>query len=125
MAIFKAPRVSTLDRLNLILEVSEIVYDVNLNLFFGGDGSTSGGFPLGKGSSPNTYIIQLTQENIDSKNIVLPATPFYPNNVSLTPEGGIIQRNSIDYNIVDNILSWNGLGLDGYLEVGETIIVQF
>ena len=50
MAIFKAPKVTTAQRNTLILEVSELVYDMDQKAFYGGDGSTPGGFLVGESS---------------------------------------------------------------------------
>lgn len=43
MAVFKVPRITTALRQDLLLEEAEIVYDVDLKKFFGGDGVTVGG----------------------------------------------------------------------------------
>ncbi len=47
MAVLKVPRITTADRTSLLLMASEIVYDTDLDLFFGGDGVTLGGFQIG------------------------------------------------------------------------------
>jgi hypothetical protein len=124
MAVFKAPRASTQERLSLILEESEIVFDTDLKVYFGGDGFTLGGFPLGKGSGIKVYPIELTESDILLKRVELPSTPFSPENVTLIPIGGIAQVNGEDFIIQNNILTWENLGLDGFLEKGETILVQ-
>jgi hypothetical protein len=128
MAIFKVPRITTIQRLTLLLEVGEIVYDTDQNIFYGGNGIENGGFPIGSGinSSTNvTEIITLTQENIDNKEVVLNSIPIIPESVQLTPNGGIPQINGIDFQVNLNILTWNSLGLDGFLEVGDILIVQY
>jgi len=128
MAIFKVPRITTIQRLTLLLEVGEIVYDTDQNIFYGGNGIENGGFPIGSGinSSTNvTEIMTLTQENIDNKEVVLNSIPVIPESVQLTPNGGIPQINGVDFQVNLNILTWNSLGLDGFLEVGDILIVQY
>lgn len=125
MAIFKVPRVTTSSRLSLTLEESEIVYDVDLDLFFGGNGIDRGGFPLGRGTESKIYIKTLTASDIENKRIVLDPAPSYPASVTLTPIGGIPQANGIDFEVVENELRWSGLGLDNFLEANESLIVSY
>jgi hypothetical protein len=70
-------------------------------------------------------IFTLTQSQIDSKSIPLSDIPVSP--VSLIPDGALPQRNYIDFMFIesDNSLTWAGLGLDGFLEVGETLEVSY
>lgn len=130
MAVFKTPKITTVSRLALTLDASEIVYDLDLQEFFGGDGSTLGGFPIGKGSTGNgggAYNVQfvtLTPQDIINKYIILETTPTSPEDVLLTPEGGLLQLYGQDYTVSANHLSWDGLGLDGFLEAGEYLIIQ-
>lgn len=39
--------------------------------------------------------------------------------------GGLIQLPIVDFDVVGDLLSWNGRGLDGILEAGETIVVVY
>lgn len=52
MSVFKLPRITTVQRTPLVLELGELVYDTDLDAVFRGDGTTAGGQPLGAGS-PN------------------------------------------------------------------------
>ncbi len=124
MAIFKAPRISTSQRMNLVLDQSEIVFDINQNIFYGGDGFTLGGNPIGAGQT-DKEVLQLTEQNIISKSVVLSKSPSFPQIVSLIPAGGIPQLNGVDFQVSGNVLSWSGLGLDNFLEVGETLLIQY
>lgn len=129
MAIFKAPKITTAARVGLTLQESEIVYDLDLKEFFGGDGALLGGFPIGKGangggSAYNVQFIILTTQDILNKYVTLEATPTVEEDVLVTPEGGPMQIYGNDYIVNGNQLSWDGLGLDGVLEVGEYLIVQ-
>jgi hypothetical protein len=125
MAIFKAPRISKAQREALTLDASEIVYDTTTNNYFGGDGLTLGGFPIGKGSSLITDKIEITQENIDNKSVELSQIPLYPSSVTLTFMGGIHQENGVDFEVTSNVISWNGLGLDGFIELGDNLVIQY
>jgi len=123
MAIFKVPRITTAQRLGITLEAAEIVFDTNLSQFFGGDGSTAGGISIGAGISVETRV--LTTQEITDKKLTLNTTPLTPSNILLTPEGGIPQRYGIDFTVSGNELSWNGLGLDGFLASGEYITIVY
>lgn len=125
MAVFKAPRLNSTQRASLTLEVSEIVYDTDQNIFYGGNGVDIGGFPLGFGGGSQLFVKVLTQTDIDNKYVILPDEAFYPDKVRLNIIGGIEQLNGVDYQVIDDVLSWNGLGLDNFLEVGETLLIQY
>lgn len=125
MAIFKAPRITTTQRMGLILQSSEIVFDMDLNMFFGGNDLQPGGFPMGRGAEPTSKQVTLSATNITNKKIVLESAPINPLSVSLIPDGGIPQRNEIDFEVIGNEVSWSGMGLDGVLEDGETIFLTY
>lgn len=127
MAIFKAPKITTIQRQTLLLDVSELVYDVDQNIFYGGDGVTVGGLPIGSnvGTSITPQRIELTQQDIDNKYVILNIAPLYPNTVGLTCENGIPQINGVDFIVNGNILSWDGLGLDNFLDNTDVLIVQY
>lgn len=125
MAVFKAPRLNEVQRMGLVLEASEVVYDTTVKSFFGGDGLTLGGFPIGKGIGTNVDKVTLSQQNLDEKKVSLSSPPAVPGAVTLLPIGGIPQVNGIDFEVVGNELSWNGLGLDNFLELGEQLIIQY
>lgn len=125
MAIFKVPRITTVQRVGITLEPSEIVYDTNQNKFYGGDGTTVGGKELGSGGLTQSETFVLTSVEIASKQITLANEPLFPFTVSLLPVGGIHQINGIDFQVTGAVVSWSGLGLDNFLEVGDTLIVQY
>ena len=125
MAIFKAPKITTLQRNNLVLEGSEVVYDVDQKAFYGGDGVTNGGFPIGANAGSISERIQLTQEDINNKFVTLASTPLIPSSVVLSCEGGIGQVYGIDFIVVGNQLRWEGLGLDNFLDNTDVLLVQY
>lgn len=125
MAVFKAPRISSSQRATLTLEASEIVYDTDLNSFYGGNGIDLGGFPIGQGASSSNLTYTLTELDVQRSFIVLPNEPFSPSTVKLDVFGGIPQINGIDFIVSGDVLSWSGLGLDNFLEPGETLLIQY
>jgi hypothetical protein len=72
-----------------------------------------------------TDILTIGQQEVDNKQVTLSSSPSSPNSVSLTFLEGIEQDNGIDFIVNGNILSWDGLGLDGFIEVGDVIIVRY
>jgi hypothetical protein len=125
MAIFKAPRITTDQRLNLTLGTSELVYDINQKAFYGGDGETLGGFPIGANAGFLVQRIELTQEDIDNKFVTLSSAPLSPSSVILIPEGGPPQAYGVDFIVVGNQLRWEGLGLDNFLDTTDVLLVQY
>jgi hypothetical protein len=125
MAVFKVPKISSFQRETLMLSSAEIVYDTDNGVYYGGNDVVMGGFPLGTGGASSVETFILDQEDIDNKKIVLSSEPFYPSAVQLTVVGGIQQINGIDFEVSGNEISWNGLGLDNFLEVNDTLIIQF
>jgi len=125
MAIFKAPKLTSAQRNNLVLEVSELVYDLDQKAFYGGDGSVSGGFLVGATSGFIVETIELTQQNINDKFVTLAQTPLISSAVIVTPEGGISQVNGVDYSIIGSKLSWENLGLDDFLDSTDVLIIQY
>jgi len=124
MAVVRLPRITTQKRSDLVLSESEIVYDTDTRAFYGGDGVNAGGFLVGQ-SGLHTERITLNQENLDNKRVILSKAPAMPNSVMLTPEEGIPQVNGIDFIVNGNILSWDGLGLDNFLEINEVLVIQY
>jgi hypothetical protein len=71
-------------------------------------------------------IITLTAQDIAEKKIVLSFIPEFPERIKLTPDGGPQQIYAIDYIIINrNELSWSNLGLDGFLEAGEIVFINY
>jgi hypothetical protein len=124
MAVVKLPRITSDQRANLVLEASEIVYDVDKKAFFGGDGTNIGGFLVGQSGSHVERIV-LTEQHLSDKSVILSKIPASPASVMLTPEEGIPQVNGIDFTVNGNILSWDSLGLDNFLEINEVLVIQY
>jgi hypothetical protein len=78
-----------------------------------------------KQNTIQTEIFTLSALDITNKFLTLSSTPQSLETVSLFPAGGINQVNGIDFDVVSNVLSWNGLGLDGFLEAGDVLIIKY
>lgn len=79
-------------------------------------------------SSPNQYKVEkftLLNGDIINKYVTLAATPTTASLVRLVIINGLEQDYSTDFTVSGNQVSWNGLGLDGVLEINEKIIVIY
>lgn len=81
-----------------------------------------------QGPPGRSFVLEkiiLTQQDIDNKQIQLSSIPPSPDNVVVFPEGGIAQIAGIDFAVQNDVLTWDTLGLDGFLDLGETLIIQY
>jgi hypothetical protein len=68
---------------------------------------------------------ELDLVDILNKEITLLDTPMTPQFVLLQVDGGAPAFYSLDFTVSGNVLSWNGLRLDGLLEVGDRVQVIY
>ena len=153
MAILRVPRITTAQRAPLVLLDGEIVFDTDKGSFYGGDGVTAGGIPVSlPEGGPSGYLlakatatdfdtewisqdalsqewkseaITLTEAHVLEKKFALSFIPKAPESVRFVPDGGPEQRLGVDYQVLNSEIIWDGLTLDGFLEVGETIRVVY
>ncbi len=155
MAILRVPRITTAQREGLVLLDGEIVFDTDIQKFFGGDGSTAGGIAVGAGvptggdtgsilakASTANYdtewidlesikithrrqVVTLSNSDITQKKFTLHHAPIFPETIQFIPDGGIHQRYDEDFTVTGSDISWNGLGLEGFLEAGDKIRVIY
>ena len=127
MAIFRLPKITTTERTQIILSPAEIVFDIDTCTFYGGDGSTLGGFEIGKDIQLKLKkeTISLNQGNIDTKKVTLIHDPQDVENIIFIPQGGIEQIYDVDFTVKGKEVHWNGLGLDGFLELDDIINVIY
>jgi len=87
MGQFLAPTLTSTSRSTITLNASELVYDTTLNRFFGGDGTTVGGFPIGSilGSGTANQITYFTA----SGTIASLTTTTYPSLTELSYVKGV------------------------------------
>lgn len=69
--------------------------------------------------------ITITAQHITNKKFALSYLPVEPTKLELTPIGGIPQVYGVDYICQNGEVLWNGLGLDGFLELNEQVIVRY
>lgn len=127
MAIFRAPRLTTTQRATLTLASSEIVYDTDQKTFYGGDNLTVGGFPIGSGVGKKFQLIEITSQMVIDKQLELTSIPLFPSGISLEFINGTRQLYGVDFTLIPStkIISWDGLGLDGFIESGDVIYIQY
>jgi hypothetical protein len=77
------------------------------------------------GIGANVEIFNLTEEDIETKKVHLSGIPQNSLNVELTPYGGLSQRNGVDYTVSGNMITWDGLGLDSFLDITDTIVIRY
>lgn len=85
----------------------------------------SGGvIKLNDASYSETVVI--TNINLVTKTLVLSKTVQNPSRTKIFPEGGPAQIYSTDFTVVSpNIISWGSMGLDGLLEIGDTLVIEY
>ena len=77
-------------------------------------------------SVPASEIIQLSPLQIAQKKVLLTMLPDLSYNITILPRGGCLQFQYEDFVVEDDyIVSWAGLGLDGLLEAGDIIKVDY
>lgn len=67
----------------------------------------------------------ITPLEISSKQLLLNNAVTQPTRVEVFPYGGIKQFPGIDFNASGTLLTWNSMGLDGLLEIGDTIEILY
>ena len=72
-----------------------------------------------------TESINIVQDHLDNKRIVLANTPVNPESVTFLFQSGIHQINGLDFIVVGNQIQWDGLGLDGFIELVDLTIIQY
>ena len=126
MGVFKVPKATTTQRMSLVLDKAEIVYDTDMNLYFGGDGETYGGFPIGNGTNTNiTEVITISNQDVINKYVTLSNAVYADEGTVLYLDGSPPQVYGDDFSIDQQIISWDGLGLDGLVYAGDKIVVTY
>ena len=69
--------------------------------------------------------VVVTTEHIAAKSLALSETPIVEPDVTIEIKDAPGQFYGDDYIVIGSDLSWNGLGLDGILEVGDKITVRY
>jgi len=80
------------------------------------------------GSAPGGYVVEyftLDALQIAAKKILLADTPTEADHVIVDVYGAGACFFSLDYTVSGNALEWDGLNLDGLLEVGDVVRVIY
>ena len=81
---------------------------------------------VGYGDMTKVDVITIRPEHMANKRITLTKPPISWEKIRVAPEGGPNQIFYKDFIIQnDNELVWDGLGLDGLLEVGDTLVIEY
>ncbi len=75
--------------------------------------------------TPQQKKFTISAADIVAKQITLVPTPNDPDEVTLEFLTGGGQENGVDFEVVGGTLSWDGLGLYGFIETGDIIIVRY
>jgi hypothetical protein len=79
-----------------------------------GDGNVHG--------AEETFV--LTEQDIENKHVFLSKVPI-SGSLTLVPDGGIAQRKDIDFRVEGSKVDWAGASLDGFLEEGEVLQINY
>lgn len=70
--------------------------------------------------------VVVTRNNMITKTITLSKTVQNPSRTKIFPSGGPAQIYSTDFSVVSpNIISWGSMGLDGLLEEGDILVIEY
>lgn len=75
--------------------------------------------------NPQSKKFVITAADITSKQITLVPQPNDATAVTLEFLSGGGQENGVDFEVIGDSLSWDGLGLDGFIETEDIIIVRY
>jgi hypothetical protein len=75
--------------------------------------------------TPQQKKFTISPVDIAAGHVTLIPTPNDPDTVTLEFLSGGGQENGVDFEVIGDILSWDGLGLDGFIESGDIIIVRY
>jgi hypothetical protein len=75
---------------------------------------------------PQVEKITVTQQMIDDNGVQLSIVPLNPSAVQLSFVGGVgDQDNGDDFSVSGDFVSWDGLGLEGFIEVGDVLKIRY
>lgn len=85
---------------------------------------------LTKGQLDDTLFVksetvEITAAMISAKQLSLSGTPKTGQGILVIPYEGLPQVQGVDYNLTSNVISWDGLGMDGIIEEGDTLEIYY
>lgn len=96
---------------------------IKINPFTGQFDITGSGGGGGGGATFTTEQFTLSAGQAAAKEVTLSVAPTTPAYTILIIQGGGGQAYSTDYTVSGSTLSWNGLGLDGFLDENDIITI--
>lgn len=70
--------------------------------------------------------ITVTTANMLTKTVTVSNNIQYPSRTKIFPQGGPVQIYSKDFTVVaQNIIAWGGMGLDGLIEEGDSLVIEY
>jgi hypothetical protein len=89
-------------------------------------------YESGSGGTSYPYKVEkftLDATDISNKYVVLNEAPTVKPLARMIIIGGVEQAYGVDFEVTtddaDKRVSWNGLGLDGFIEVGDKIVIVY
>jgi hypothetical protein len=73
----------------------------------------------------NIVAYELTPQNITDKFIILPQSPLPTSTALIMPEEGIPQLQDVDFQVVGDVLDWDGLPYELVAQAGDNIKVMY
>jgi len=81
---------------------------------------------VGYGEMTKVDVVTIRAEHLSNKSVSLSKPPISWEKIRVFPEGGCNQYFYKDFIIEnDNELTWAGLGLDGLLELGDRLVIEY
>lgn len=74
---------------------------------------------------PTSEMITVTATHLTNKSFTLTKAPRLGYNVTIVPHGGCAQFSGSDFELLGSTVSWTNLGLDGLLEVGDLLRIDY
>ncbi len=70
--------------------------------------------------------ISVTAANMLTKTITVSKAVQYPSRTKIFPQGGPAQIYAVDFTVVSpSTIIWGGMGLDGIIEEGDSLVIEY
>lgn len=81
--------------------------------------------PIVATGTPVVIYHTVSNLEITNKELTLPSSPASPTGTMLDFINGSSAHYGVDYNVTTNILSWNGLALDGFIQANDVLRIFY
>ena len=91
------------------------------------DAGSSAWVVTGGGGGGGGFVERFTLDagDLAAKNVTLGTSPTDPGSIQFVVIGGPDQNKDVDFSLSGTTVSWNGLALDGILEIGDQLIISY